>query len=71
MGVTRLSLRSLLMKFTPWRVQRKVRQRHCSAAVLALIMVLSVDTSAEHVFDSVIKDNPMAVKMTFIVGMLA
>jgi hypothetical protein len=36
-----------------------------------LILVLSVDTQAEHVFDSVKMDNPMAVKITFIVGMLA
>jgi hypothetical protein len=39
----------------------------------ALIVVLSVDTLAEHVFNSVKEDNPigMAVKMTFTVGTLA
>jgi hypothetical protein len=34
------------------------------------IMVLSIDTLAERVFDSVKEDNPVAVKMTFTVGTL-
>jgi hypothetical protein len=67
----RLSLHSPLMRFTPWRVQRKVRQDSCLSAIHALIMVLSVDTLAKHVFDSVKRDNPMVVKMTFVAGMLA
>jgi hypothetical protein len=34
-------------------------------------MVLSIDTLAELVFDSVKEDNPMAVKMIFRIGTLA
>jgi hypothetical protein len=33
-------------------------------------MVLSVDTPAEHVFNSVKNDNHMSVKVTFTVGTL-
>jgi hypothetical protein len=35
-----------------------------------IYMVLSIDTLAERVFETVKEDNPMSVKMTFRVGML-
>ena len=38
---------------------------------LPFIMVLSIDTLAERVFDSVKEDNPMEVKMIFRIGTLA
>jgi hypothetical protein len=41
------------------------------SALRALIMVVSVDTKAEHIFDSVKEDNPMAVKMIYTVGTLS
>jgi hypothetical protein len=67
----RLSFHSVLMKFMPWHMQRKVRQRQLSVHPICVFNGPSVDTVAERVFDSVKEDNPMAVKMFCIVGTLA
>jgi hypothetical protein len=52
-------------------VYAEEHQRQCLSTQYVFIIVLSSDTAAEHVFDSVKEDNPMAVKMIFRIGTLA